>query len=230
MTWSWDPLFLQPNYANDQFKLPETRLTAAAKKGNILWRLSVLVNQWLKRVFLSKWPKKRQTVLLCSVCFVFCFVFFGNRASTNRFNFSLQLPGNQHRGLNCLSGGNETSPLETRTSVLWRMVKAMATRDSCWKDLGHIQQLFTICERNPKMSEIVSVTLKLFRGYKKTTLINFFLGTKRGINYSRNQLHLKLVPIIKAFHNLVWCIFFYYIKSALIVIGYIQHNFTILLF
>lgn len=30
---------------------------------------------------------------------------------TNRFNLSLQLPGNQHQGLYCLSGGNKTLPL-----------------------------------------------------------------------------------------------------------------------
>lgn len=63
--------------------------------------------------------------------------FLGNWASTNKLNFSLQLPGNQHQGLNCLSGGNKT--LKARTTP------------KCWKDLGHIQNFFRISGKKSKI-------------------------------------------------------------------------------
>lgn len=68
---------------------------------------------------------------------------------TNRFKLSLQLPGNWHQGLYCLSGGKKK--LETTRSVLWQRVKSEG--ESSKKVDREILGPCRICEINLTMGE-----------------------------------------------------------------------------
>ena len=140
MTWSRDSLSPLPNYANDRFKLPEMRLTSAAKKEQhtVVQRLGVLVNQQLKRVVLSKWPKKRQTVSL----FVFLETELPQTGSSSVYSSRAT---NIKAWIVCQVARNFTS---FKHQCFGRQWKQGQPKKVVGKDLGRIRQLLRICERN----------------------------------------------------------------------------------